>query len=93
MLFRKYQFNAISSEKCCLISEFFSCKLTMTSGQAPVVWKVNNAIQRINNYPVDSVICFVTTYPAIEEPGPGACFSELPVIQLPGARFSKDPAS
>ena len=30
---------------------------------APVVQKVDNAIQRINYYPVDSVVCFVNTYP------------------------------
>ena len=28
----------------------------------PVVRKVDNAIQRINHYPVDSVVCFVNTY-------------------------------
>ena len=31
--------------------------------QAPVVRKVDNAIQWINHYPVDSVVCFVNTYP------------------------------
>ena len=31
--------------------------------QAPVVPKVDNAIHRINRYPVDSVVCFVNTYP------------------------------
>ena len=31
--------------------------------QAPVVQKVDNAIHRINHYPVDSVVCFVNTYP------------------------------
>ena len=30
--------------------------------QAPVVQKVDNAIHRINHYPVDSVVCFVKTY-------------------------------
>ena len=28
-----------------------------------VVQKVNNAIHQINHYPVDSAVCFVTTYP------------------------------
>ena len=28
-----------------------------------VVRKVDNAIHRINHYPVDSVVCFVYTYP------------------------------
>ena len=27
-----------------------------------VVWKLDNTIQRINYYPVDSVVCFVHTY-------------------------------
>ena len=30
---------------------------------ARVVRKVDNAIHRINHYPVDSVACFVNTYP------------------------------
>ena len=31
--------------------------------QARVVRKVDNAIQRTNRYPADSVVCFVNTYP------------------------------
>ena len=31
--------------------------------QAPVVPKVDNPIQRINRYPVDSIVCFANTYP------------------------------
>ena len=31
--------------------------------QAPVVQKVDNAIQRINHYPLDSAIDFAITYP------------------------------
>ena len=31
--------------------------------QAPVVQRVDNAIHRINRYPVDSVVCFANTYP------------------------------
>ena len=30
---------------------------------APVVRKVDNAIHRINHYPVDSAVCYVKTYP------------------------------
>ena len=30
---------------------------------APVVQTLYNAIHRINHYPVDSVVCFVNTYP------------------------------
>ena len=29
----------------------------------PVVQRLDNAIYRINHYPVDSVVCFVNTYP------------------------------
>ena len=32
-------------------------------GLARVVRKVDNAIHRINHYPVDSVVCLVKTYP------------------------------
>ena len=31
--------------------------------QAPVVWRVENAIHQINHYPVDSAIGFANTYP------------------------------
>ena len=31
--------------------------------QAPVVQGLDNAIHQINHYPVDSVVCFVNTYP------------------------------
>ena len=31
--------------------------------QAPVVQKLDNAIHRINRYPADSLVCFVTIYP------------------------------
>ena len=30
---------------------------------APVVQRLDNAIHQINHYPVDSVVCFVNTYP------------------------------
>ena len=30
---------------------------------ASVVRKVDNAIDRINHYPVDSMVCFVSAYP------------------------------
>ena len=32
-------------------------------GQASVVQRVDNAIHRINHYSVDSVVCFIDTYP------------------------------
>ena len=35
----------------------------MIQFQAPVVQRVDNAIQRINSYPQGSAICFVNTYP------------------------------
>ena len=33
------------------------------ANQAPVVRRVDNAIHRINRYPVDSAVSFVDTYP------------------------------
>ena len=33
------------------------------NSQAPVVQRVDNAIHRINHYPVDSVVGFANTYP------------------------------
>ena len=37
--------------------------LFVFNDQAPVVQRVDNAIHRINHYPVDSVVCFANTYP------------------------------
>ena len=34
-----------------------------TSDPGSVVRKVDRAIHRINHYPVDSVVCFVSSYP------------------------------
>ena len=31
--------------------------------QAPVVQRLDNAIHRINHYPLDRVVCFVNIYP------------------------------
>ena len=54
--------------------------------QAPVLQKVDSAIQRINLYPVDNAIGFPNTYPldsdlsgglrylTFEQPGPGYFF-------------------
>ena len=52
--------------------------------QVPVVQKVDNSIHRINRYPVDSVVCFVTLirwiaiYPAD---------IELSTFRITGARW------
>ena len=39
------------------------CPATFSGNLAPVVQKVDNAIQRINLYPLDSTIGFPNTYP------------------------------
>ena len=39
---------------------YLASKLT---NQAPVVQRLDNAIHRINYYLMDSVVCFVNTYP------------------------------
>ena len=36
---------------------------TVYNHQGPVVQRVDNSIHRIKHYPVDSVVCFVDTYP------------------------------
>ena len=36
-------------------------------GQVPVVQRVGNAIHQINHYPVDSIVCFVNSYPLDSE--------------------------
>ena len=38
-------------------------ELILTIELALVVRKADNAIHRINHYPVDSVVCFLNTYP------------------------------
>ena len=41
---------------------YWIVKYCIRNYQAPVVRKVDNAIHRINHYPVDSAVCFVNTY-------------------------------
>ena len=45
-----------------IAASFFRAGVTFVP-LAPVVQKLDNAIHRINHYPVDSVVCFVNTYP------------------------------
>ena len=47
--------NCIFRSLVCFLAAFFIYL-------APVVQRVDNAIQRINHYPVDSVVCFANTY-------------------------------
>ena len=42
------------------ISDTVSDGATRTLDLAPVVQRLDNAIHRINHYPVDSVVCFVS---------------------------------
>jgi len=43
--------------------KFISVCIKMLFKQlAPVVQKMDNAIDRINHYPADSLVCFVKTY-------------------------------
>ena len=43
----------------------------------PVIRKVDNPIHRINQYPADSVVCFVNTYPLDNDLSSIAEFKEL----------------
>ena len=59
------------------------CSQIISIDLAPVARKVDIAFDRTNHYPVDSVVCFVNTYPLdsdlsggyrylpFEQPGPG----------------------
>ena len=49
-------FDALKPQKNCQY-------LNVINPHAPVVQRVDNAIHRINRYPVDSAVCFVDTYP------------------------------
>jgi len=35
----------------------------ISTDQAPVAQRLDNAIHRINHYPADSVVCFIDIYP------------------------------
>ena len=41
----------------------YVCEFWLHIYQARVVRRVDNAIHRINHYPVDSIVSFVNTYP------------------------------
>ena len=51
--------------KCtCINTKFYDgTKYLHYSVLARVVQRIDNAIHRINHYPADSVVCFVSTYP------------------------------
>ena len=62
------QVSVICVGACLLSTGYVSCHVSRSPNfcsadrhtyQAPVVRKVDNAIHRINHYPVDSVVCFV----------------------------------
>ena len=46
----------------CSSTRYFTLIVPLST-QTPVVQRVDNAIHRINHYPVDSVVCFANTYP------------------------------
>ena len=49
---------------CCTFPKIRHCfRVPSFIYQAPVVQRVDNAIHRINHYPVDIVVCFVNAYP------------------------------
>ena len=46
----------------CSWARYFTLIVPLST-QASVVQRVDNAIHRINHYPVDSLVCFSNTYP------------------------------
>jgi len=63
--FRDFEYPSLPPEEMAHFSEvllnIFEAELCQDL--ARVVQKVDNAIHRINNYPVHSVVCFVNVYP------------------------------
>ena len=59
---RPQGFILADESSCSLELAYFAGKIPKNS-LAPVVQKLDNAIHRINHYPVDSAVCFVNTYP------------------------------
>ena len=53
---------------------------------ALVVGKLDDAIHRMNHYPVDSVVCFVSTYPldSVIQPSNNRC--KVFVLEMLSAR-------
>ena len=61
-------FDEFKGKDCSSVTDWLKIKglhklWFVFKGQALVVQKVDNFIHRINHYPVDSVVCFVDTYP------------------------------
>ena len=61
---KKIQLSGSSMRKVTLQNHLALGKIPRESiAQAVVVQRVDNSIQQINHYPVDSVLCFVNIYP------------------------------
>ena len=54
--------RALADASSCKAANKSTTQLQITA-LAPVVQRLDNAIHRINHYPADSVVCFVSTYP------------------------------
>ena len=63
MLFSLQKNKTKQQQKCFHSFTHLSKKIMISKKQAPVVQKVDNAIQWINHYPVDNAIGFPNTYP------------------------------
>ena len=56
------------------MNRFYSYLFQYFIDQAGIVRKVDNAIHQIYHYSVDSVVCFVNTYPLDNNLSSGKCY-------------------
>ena len=84
-MWKTLQFGVPVKVEVLFIRECTSCILVCCNvrrHQAPVVQKVDNAIHRINHYPLDSALGFAMTYPSFEQLGPGVLVLSPEVLLL-----------
>ena len=63
-IFKKFYLkNKAGRQETLFIWKIVMCRGQLCKLHGPVVQGVDNAIHRINDYPVDSIVCFVSTYP------------------------------
>ena len=58
-----YLKNKAGRQETLFIRKIVMCREQLCKLHGPVVQGVDNAIHRINDYPVDSIVCFVSAYP------------------------------
>ena len=63
-IFKKFYLkNKAGRQETLFIWKIVMCRGQLCKLHGPVVQGVDNAIHRIDDYPVDNIVCFVSTYP------------------------------